>query len=243
LRAITGPRGLALVADAAHALGAKDQGVAVGSLADLSAFSLHPVKPITAGEGGVVTTDDVQYAARMRRFRDHGIDRESSAADGPWHYEMRELGYNYRLTDLQCALACSQLTRLDGWIARRQAIARRYDRALAVIPGLLPLAVRCGVSHAYHLYVVRLDPDRLGLERRTLFAALRSEGIGVGVHYLPPHLHPFYRQRFSTEPGLCPVAEAAYENMLTLPLFPAMTDGDVEAVVAAMRKVVPSCRE
>ena len=242
LRAITGPRGLALVADAAHALGAKEHGAAVGSLADLSTFSLHPVKPITAGEGGIVTTGDAQLAARMRRFRDHGIEREIFHGDGPWRYEMRELGYNYRLTDIQCALACSQLSRLDCWIARRQAIAGRYDRALAEIPGLSPLVVRSGVSHAYHLYVVRLEPEVLGLERRALFAALRGEGIGVGVHYLPVHLHPFYRRRFSTGPGLCPVAEAAYENILTLPLFPAMSDDDVEQVIAAIQKVVQPCR-
>jgi len=145
LRAITAPHGLALMADAAHALGAKDHGAAVGSLADLSTFSLHPVKPITAGEGGIVTTGDAQLAARMRRFRDHGIEREIFHGDGPWRYEMRELGYNYRLTDIQCALACSQLSRLDRWTARRQAIARSYDRALAEIPGLSPLAVRSGV--------------------------------------------------------------------------------------------------
>jgi perosamine synthetase len=242
LRAITRTRGLALVADAAHALGAKDHGAAVGSLADLSAFSLHPVKPITAGEGGIVTTGDAQLAARMRRFRDHGIERKLSDDDAPWRYEMRELGYNYRLTDIQCALACSQLSRLDAWIARRQAIAGRYDRALAQMPGLHPLAVRNGVSHAYHLYVVRLEAEVAGLDRRTLYAALRSEGIGVGVHYLPVHLHPFYRRRFSTGPGLCPVAEAASENILTLPLFPAMTDDDVAAVIAAIERVVQPCR-
>jgi perosamine synthetase len=242
LRAITGPRGLALVADAAHALGAKDHGAAVGSLADLSTFSLHPVKPITAGEGGVVTTGDARLAARMRRFRDHGIERNLADGDAPWRYEMRELGYNYRLTDIQCALACAQLSRLDGWVARRQAIARRYDRALAEIPGIHPLAVRSGVSHAYHLYVVQIDPQRLGLDRRALYAAFRGEGVGVGVHYSPVHLHPFYRRRFSTGPGLCPVAEAAAENILTLPLFPAMSDDDVAAVLAAIAKVTQPCR-
>jgi perosamine synthetase len=237
LRAIARRHGLALVADASHALGAKEHAVPVGSLADLSTFSLHPVKPITAGEGGVVTTNDAEQAARMRRFRSHGIDRESAARNGPWHYEMRELGYNYRLSDIQCALACAQLPRLDGWVARRQAIARRYDQAIAAIPGICPLAVRSGVSHAYHLYVVRLDPDVLGLDRRALVAALRNEGIGASVHYIPVHLHPYYREHFSTGPGLCPVAEAAYETILTLPLFPAMTDDDVAAVIAALKKV------
>jgi len=240
LRMIADRHDLALVADACHALGGNDQGRPVGSLADLSAFSLHPVKPITTGEGGVITTDDPQWAQRMRRFRNHGIatDHRQREQQNSWFYEMVELGYNYRLTDFQCALGISQLRKLPNWVARRQAITRVYDKALAEIPGVKPLAVRASVSHAYHLYVVRLDPEQLGKSRTDMFAALRAAGIGVNVHYIPVHLHPFYRERFRTGPGLCPVAEAAYEQILSLPIFPAMNDHDVDQVISALAKIM-----
>lgn len=240
LRAVARRHGLALVADASHALGAADQGRPVGSLADLSTFSLHPVKPITSGEGGLITTDDRNLALRMRQFRNHGIttDHRQRAAVDSWHYEMVALGYNYRLTDLQCALGLSQLAKLDAWTARRQEIADRYDRLLAATAGLRPLAVRGGVSHARHLYVVRIDRETAGLDRAELFAALRAAGIGAAVHYIPVHLHPFYRDRFGARPGLCPVAEAAYEEILSLPLFPAMTDAEVDFVVATIERTL-----
>lgn len=236
LRAITAKHELRLVADAAHSLGASDHCRPAGSLADLTTFSLHPVKAITSGEGGVITTDDPACAARMRRFRNHGLNRDhhQRAAEESWQYGMVELGYNYRLTDFQCALGLSQLTRLETWIARRRAIAARYDAALAEIPGLRPLSARPEAEHAYHLYVVEVDSARLGLDRARLFAALRKRGIGVNVHYLPVHLHPYYRRRFGTGPGLCPIAEAAYQRVLSLPIFPAMTDHDVDFVVESI---------
>jgi len=234
---------LVLVDDASHALGARDAGVAVGSLADLSTFSMHPVKPITTGEGGMVTTDDCTLAELMRRFRNHGFSRDhhQCAAADSWYYEMTHLGYNYRLTDIQCALGLGQLAKLDRRLARRREIAERYRRAFAPLPGVRPLSVRDGVEHAWHLYVVRLDREVLGVDRATIYKWLRAEGIGVGVHYVPVHLHPFYRERFGTAPGLCPAAEAAYEEILSLPLFPAMTDGDVAEVVAAVANVVDRC--
>src|SRR5262249_36601446 len=148
----------------------------------------------------------------------------------------------YRLTDVQCALGISQLAKLATRLARRQAIAREYDRAFSSIPELRPLDVRRGVVHAYHLYVVRLDGARLSCDRATMFAALRREGIGVNVHYIPVHLHPFYRRRLGVGPGLCPVAEAAYESMLTLPLFAGMAPRDVADVVDAVTKVVAAFR-
>ena len=234
--------GLPILDDACHALGGTDpQGRSVGSLADLSTFSLHPVKPITTGEGGVITTDSAEWAARMRVFRNHGItsDHRQRQAQGSWFYEMVELGYNYRLPDVACALGLSQLKRLPAWTRRRQEIARLYDAAFAgdALPAVCPLSVRPGVSHAYHLYVLRLDLARLSADRGVVFQALRAEGIGVNVHYVPVHLHPFYRERFGTGPGLCPVAEAAYEAILSLPVFPAMTDGDAGDVIEAVRKV------
>ncbi len=260
LCAIARKHGLALVADASHSLGASDRGVRAGKLADLSTFSLHPVKPITAGEGGLLVTDNAEFAGRARRFRNHGMstDHRQRASAGSWHYAMTELGYNYRLTDLQAALGLSQLARLDGWIARRQAIAERYDRAFAGLPGVRPLGLRPGVCHGRHLYVVQLgtphapreggrhaerDEYQAGVaaganrDRDAVFAALRELGIGTAVHYVPVHLHPFYRERFGTGPGLCPTAEAAYGEILSLPIFPAMTDEDVDRVIAAMEQI------
>ena len=244
LQAIADRHGLALVDDACHALGGAYKGRPVGTLADLSTFSLHPVKHITTGEGGVITTNPPELAARMRVFRNHGItsDHRQRAAQGSWFYEMVDLGYNYRLTDIQCALGMSQLRKLPGWVARRQAIASRYDAAFAEIPPIEPLALRDDVSHAYHLYVIRAKLDRLRADRATLFQALRAEGIGVNVHYIPVHLHPFYRQRFGTGPGLCPTAEAAYQEILSLPIFPRMSEADVSDVITAVHKVVEAYR-
>ena len=232
--------GLPILDDACHALGGTDaHGRPVGSLADLSTFSLHPVKPITTGEGGMVTTDNDNWAARMRVFRNHGItsDHRQRQAQGSWFYEMVELGYNYRLPDVACALGLSQLTRLPEWTRRRQEIARLYDAAFADLPAVRPLGVQPGVSHAYHLYVIRLDLEKLTVDRGVVFQALRAEGIGVNVHYVPVHLHPFYREKFGMEPGLCPVAEAAYAEILSLPVFPTMTDADARDVVMAVAKV------
>ena len=244
LRAVADRHGLVLVADACHALGGSYKGRPVGSLADLSTFSFHPVKHITTGEGGMVTTDASDLARRMRVFRNHGIttDHRQREQQGSWFYEMVDLGYNYRLTDIQCALGMSQLRKLPGWVARRQAIARRYDAAFAEISAVKRLGVRVDVSHAYHLYVIRLDLSQLRVTRAKVFAALRAEGIGVNVHYIPVHLHPFYRRRFGTGPGLCPVAEAAYERIISLPIFPRMSDDDVDDVVAAVHKVVEAYR-
>jgi perosamine synthetase len=224
--------GIAIVADACHSLGASLHGRPSGSLARLSAFSLHPVKPVTTGEGGAVTTDDRDLAARMRRFRNHGIatDHRQRAEAGAWFYEMVELGFNYRLTDFQCALGLTQLRKLPAFTERRQELAARYDVALAALDGVEPLRRRPGLSHAYHLYVVRVEADR-----DALFRGLRGRGIGANVHYVPVHLHPFYRERLGTGPGLCPVAESAYERILSLPLFPQLGDDDVAFVVSELR--------
>lgn len=244
LGAIADRHGLALVADACHALGGSYKGRPVGSLADLSAFSFHPVKHITTGEGGMITSDDPDLAKRMRVFRNHGVttDHRQREQQGSWFYEMLDLGYNYRLTDFQCALGMSQLHKLPEWVARRQEIAQRYNAAFAVMPAVHPLAVGEDASHAYHLYVIRLDPKELQATRPQIFAALRAEGIGVNVHYIPVHLHPFYRERFGTGPGLYPVAEEAYKRLMSLPIFPAMTDKDVSDIIMAISKIVSAYR-
>ncbi len=241
LRKIAHEHGLALVADACHSLGGSYHNRNVGTLADLTAFSFHPVKPITTGEGGMVATDDADFARRMRAFRNHGIttDHRERALAETWYYEMTELGYNYRLCDLQCALGISQLHKLPGWMARRQQIARQYAAAFANSPVATPLAVMSGVSHARHLYVVRVNPD---VGRDTLLSGLRAKGIGANVHYIPVHLHPYYRQQYGGKPGMCPIAEEAYRHIVSLPIFPRMTDADVRRVTHEVEELAPSAQ-
>jgi len=240
LRKIAESNNLHLIADAAHSLGAEYKGRRVGTLADLTTFSFHPVKHITTGEGGMVTTGRKELAEAMTRFRNHGIasDSWSRAEKGTWFYEMVELGYNYRLTDMQCALGLSQLRKLPRWLWRRREIATRYDEAFTDLEGIRPLRVSPQVKHAYHLYVVQLDLQRLGTNRATVFRRLRAAGIGVNVHYIPVHLHPYYRERFGTGPGLCPVAEAAYERILSLPMYASLSDPQVERVITGIRRIL-----
>ncbi len=238
LRTIAEKHNLSLVADACHALGGRYKDKAVGTLADLSTFSLHPVKSMTTGEGGVITTNDSKLAEKMRRFRNHGInsDHRQREALGTWYYEMIDLGYNYRLTDFQCALGMSQLQRLPEWIIRRQEIAGKYYSAFEEIPQVEPLGVRDDVSHAYHLFVVRLKLEQLETNRDEIFITMRSKGLPVNLHYIPVHLHPFYRTRFGTGAGLCPVAEAAYEKILSLPIHPNLSDENIDEVVETILK-------
>ncbi|MGA8029529.1 MAG: UDP-4-amino-4,6-dideoxy-N-acetyl-beta-L-altrosamine transaminase [Bryobacteraceae bacterium] len=223
-----------LIADGCHALGAALAGKRVGSLAGLTAFSFHPVKHITTGEGGMITTNDPELAQRMRLFRNHGIssDHRERSERGSWFYEMVDLGYNYRISDFQCALGLSQLKKLPEWVRRRQQIAARYDEGF-LGSAITPLTRRAGATHAFHLYVVRVNGDR-----QAAFSRLRERGIGANVHYIPVHLHPYYQRRFGTCPGLCPVAEEAYRQILSLPMFPAMTDEDADFVIESLRDVV-----
>jgi len=239
LRALARTQGLALLDDAAHALGAEYRGRPVGGQADLATFSFHPVKHVTTGEGGMVVTDDAALAERAARFRNHGITTGAAERfqSGEWFYEMVDLGFNYRLTDVQCALGLSQLGKLDRFLARRAAIAARYREALGRLPGVALQTVAPDVRHAWHIFPLLLDLERLAADRRAIFTALRAEGIGVNVHYIPVYWHPYY-QRLGYPKGLCPVAERAYERLLTLPLFPAMEDRDVEDVVTAVRRVI-----
>jgi perosamine synthetase len=231
---------LMIVADACHSPGGKYKGRNVGTLADMSVFSFHPVKHLTSGEGGMVTTDDSEWARKLRMFRTHGITTDHALREerGTWFYEMVDLGYNYRITDFQCALGMSQLKKLPDRVSRRREIAAQYDDIFHALPGIDPLKVLEGVSHAYHLYVVRLDTNYLDADRPTIFQAFWAEGVGVHVHYIPVHLHPFYQREFGTQKGLCPNAEAAYEGILTIPLYPSMTDEEVGDVIAAAEKVI-----
>lgn len=241
LSALACSHGAVLIEDACHAFGARYRGRRVGSIAPLTVFSTHPVKHITTGEGGVITTNDPERAGRMRQFRNHGITTDARARQNSesWYYEMVALGYNYRITDLQCALGISQLRHAEQWHTRRVEIARRYTERLADISGLRLPFVRADRLSGWHLYVIRLDAQALrpGIGRADVFRALRAENIGVNVHYIPVTWHPYYRA-LGHGPGECPVADQAYEQIITLPLFPAMSDQDVADVVDAVHKVM-----
>jgi perosamine synthetase len=231
LQAIVKGKDIKIVADACHAPGATYKGRMVGTLADISCFSFHPVKHLTTCEGGMTLTADAALAAHMRRFRNHGIDSDhrKRESEGTFAYDMVELGYNYRLPDVQCALGLAQLERLPQWVAKRREVAEWYSESLADIAHVAPLRVHADRTHAYHLYVARLDLTKLRITRARAFAHLRERGIGANVHYAPVYLHSFYRAR-GYAPGLCPVAEAVYEQILTLPMFPAMSRADVARV-------------
>jgi perosamine synthetase len=228
-----------LIEDACHALGAEFQGKRVGSIADMTAFSFHPVKHLTTGEGGMVATNDSRLAETLRRFRNHGLnsDARERHESGQWFYEMVLLGFNYRLTDIACALGLSQLEKLGANLKRRREIAAEYAEAFRDLPAIVIPSVRDGVVPAWHLYPIRLKLELLTAGRKEIFQALRAENIGVNVHYIPVHQHPYYRERFGTEAGY-PVAENAYERLISLPMFHSMTAQDVGDVIHAMRKVV-----
>jgi perosamine synthetase len=232
--------GALLIEDASHALGADYRGKRVGGIADMTVFSFHPVKHLTTGEGGMITTDDARLAETLRRFRNHGISTEARQRleSGQWYYEMVLLGFNYRLTDIACALGLSQLRKLDANLTRRREIAARYKTAFRDLPAVVVPAVREGVSPAWHLYPIRLKLEMLAQGRGEIFRALRAENIGVNVHYVPVHLHPYYRDRFGHKKGGYPVAETAYEQLISVPMFHSMTTQDVEDVIHALRKVV-----
>jgi len=239
LREIASAKGTLLIEDACHALGAEYKGKRVGSLADMTVFSFHPVKHITTGEGGMVTTDDGRLAETLRRFRNHGISSEvrQRQESGQWFYEMAFLGFNYRLPDIACALGLSQLGKLEANLARRREIAVRYDRELRDLPLILPV-VRDGMRSAWHLYPIRLQLESLSAGRGEIFGALRAENIGVNVHYIPVHQHPYYRKKFPAYEGTLPIAENAYEELISLPMFHCMTDDDVADVIHALHKVL-----
>ncbi len=241
LSALCRKHSLLLIEDAAHALGTRYDGRTVGGIADLTAFSFHPVKTATAGEGGALTANNAYLYNKMKLLRTHGITREpaqwAQKEAGAWYYEQQLLGYNYRISELHAALCLSQLKKLELFSRRRKELTAFYDRDFAeeeavILPEESPLS-----ETVRHLYVVRLRPEKLKADRKTVFAALRAENIGVHVHYIPVYWHPYYR-RLGYEKGLCPNAEGYYENALTLPLYYGMTDGDAKDVVRAVKKIL-----
>lgn len=256
VRQIAEERGLAVVEDAAHAIGgayaaARGEWIPVGACrhSEMTVFSFHPVKTVTSGEGGAVTTNDARLAERVRLLRNHGIVRDGQAfqekefalaTDGsanPWHYEIAEIGFNYRITDIQCALGLSQLGKLAGFVARREALIARYRTALAPLAPLVrPLAAVPGCRPGWHLCVVLIDFAAAGVDRAAVMRRLAAAGIGSQVHYLPLHLQPYYRRRYGAQ--RLPGAEAYYARCLSLPLFPAMSEADVDRVVDALAGIV-----
>ena len=240
IKELAAKHGVIVIEDASHALGSEYKGRHAGSIADMTVFSFHPVKHLATGEGGMVTTDRPDFAETLRRFRNHGIssDARQRHSQGQWHYEMVLLGFNYRLTDIACALGLSQLEKLEANLARRRHIATRYAAAFHGLDAVKLPAIRADVNPAWHLYPIRLKLERLTADRGKIFRALRAENIGVNVHYIPVHLHPYYRDRLGYHAGEYPVAEDAYERLISLPMFHGMSDQDVEDVIAAVEKVL-----
>lgn len=242
IHALAKKYGFRIVEDASHAVGGRYRGEPIGNgrYSDITVFSFHPVKIITTAEGGMALTNDDGLAASMALLRSHGITRDPAQmtheSDGPWYYQQIALGYNYRMTELQAALGLSQMRRIDDYVARRHAIARRYDSLLVELPVTVPWQHQDGYS-GMHLYVVRLKLDRIGRSHREVFEAMRASGIGVNLHYIPVHTQPYY-QRLGFKSGDYPEAERYYTEAISLPLFPTMSEEQQDDVVAALRMAV-----
>jgi UDP-4-amino-4,6-dideoxy-N-acetyl-beta-L-altrosamine transaminase len=234
--------GFRIIEDASHAIGAKYLGSNIGdcTYSDITVFSFHPVKIITTAEGGMALTNNDLLASEMALLRSHGISRDSAnmthVPDGPWYYQQLALGFNYRMTELQAALGLSQMARLEGYVARRHLLAKRYDRLLESLPVTTPRQHANSYS-GLHLYVIRVDKDRAGKSRRQVFDHLRGAGVGVNVHYIPVHTQPFYRQ-MGFEMGDYPEAEKFYDEAISLPLFPGLTEAMQDKVVNDIRKAL-----
>lgn len=232
--------GFKIIEDASHAIGGKYCGESIGNCrySDITIFSFHPVKIITTGEGGMALTNDAKLAQRMALLRSHGITRDPALLthepDGPWYYQQIDLGYNYRMTDIQAALGVSQMSRLDDYVNHRQELAKRYDMALANLPITLPWQHPDSYS-AFHLYVIRVQPTNTTISHRQVFEDLRAAGIGVNLHYIPVHMQPYY-QRIGFRIGDFPVAEKYYEEAISIPLYPGLTNAEQDIVTESLRK-------
>jgi UDP-4-amino-4,6-dideoxy-N-acetyl-beta-L-altrosamine transaminase len=225
---------LSIIEDAAHALGAEYKGTRIGSCkySDMTVLSFHAVKHITTGEGGIITTNDETLYQKLIRFRTHGITRDVESDEGPWYYEMQQLGYNYRITDFQCALGISQLAKLDRFVARRREIVARYQKEFSNENSLILPIEKENCASSWHLYIIQVKGDR-----KKTFQTLRDKGIGVNAHYLPVYLQPYY-QKLGYKRGSCPKAETYYSRTITLPLYPKMSDPDVAVVIKAVREAI-----
>lgn len=234
-------KGIVLIEDGAHSIGTKYNGQPVGSIADMTTFSFHPVKTVTGGEGGAVLTNNEELYKRLLLFRSHGITRDAELLEneshGGWYYEQIDLGYNYRMTDIQCALILSQLDKLKMFSDRRKQIVNRYNEAFSRIPELFVQQEIPQSDTTRHLYILRIRPEMLNIDRKGFFEALAAENICCNVHYIPVYWHPHY-QRLGYQKGICPNAEKLYNEMMSLPLYYSMTDSDVEDVIKAVGKIV-----
>jgi dTDP-4-amino-4,6-dideoxygalactose transaminase len=233
--------GLQVIEDAAHALPASYRGKRIGTISPLTAFSFYATKTLATGEGGMITTDSDEFAERIRLLRLHGISRDAwkrYTNEGTWYYEVQEAGYKYNFTDLQAALGLVQLSKCDVLTAARKRIADRYTNAFMRLPALQVPSVRKDRTSAWHLYVLRVHLDRLPMSRDRVIEMLRERGIGTSVHFIPLHLHPFYRSTYGYAAGDLPQAEREYERCLSLPIYPSMTDSEVDRVIAAVSEIV-----
>lgn len=237
---------LILIEDAAHSIGTSYKGKMVGGIADMTTFSFHPVKTVTGGEGGAVLTNNEEYYRKLLLYRAHGITRDESLMvnkpHGPWYYEQVALSTNYRMTDIQAALISSQLNKLDAFSKRRKEIVARYNEAFSKMPEIVVQEEIPESDTTRHLYILRIRPDKLKIGRKEFFEAMAAENIGCNVHYIPVYWHPFY-ESLGYKKGECPKAEKLYWEMMSLPLFYSMTDGDVADVIAAVQKIVDYYRK
>lgn len=231
---------LVLIEDGAHSIGTLYNGKGIGSIADMTTFSFHPVKTITGGEGGAVLTNSEEYYKKLLLARSHGITRDTSLmeheSDGPWYYEMVDIGYNYRMTDIQAGLIISQLDKLAMFKARRKEIVNKYNEAFSQLDSIIVQKEIPESDTARHLYILRFNPEKLTINRRQFFDALGAENVVCNVHYIPVYYFPQY-ERMGYKKGLCPKAEALYDNMMSLPLYYSMSDSDVDDVINAVKKI------
>jgi dTDP-4-amino-4,6-dideoxygalactose transaminase len=245
LRALAERHGLLVIEDAAHALPARYRGRTIGTLSDLTVFSFYAGKNITTGEGGMVTTEREDFAERLRTRRLHGISRDAwkrYTAEGAWYYEVDYPGFKYNMTDLNAAIGLHQLEKSDRFHEIRSRYARRYTDGLGDLPELVLPTVPADREHAWHLYLVRVRPETLTIDRAAVIEQLRAANIGTSVHFIPLHLHPHYRAAFGYRPEDFPLALAAYRGAISLPLYPRMTDADVDDVVRTLRRIVGAHR-
>lgn len=245
LRRLCGERGIVLIEDGAHSIGTTYDGQGVGSIADMTTFSFHPVKTVTGGEGGAVLTNDETYYKKLLLYRSHGITRDETmlerTSEGPWYYEQIALGMNYRMTDIQASLVNSQLDKLEMFQKRRKEIVARYNEAFSQMPELVVQQEIPESNTTRHLYILRIRPEMLTIDRAQFFQYMGAENIVCNVHYIPVYRHPYY-EKLGYEKGLCPKAEALYETMMSLPLYYSLTDKDVDDVIHAVRKIVENTR-
>lgn len=236
--------GFRIIEDASHAIGAKYQGEPVGNCrySDITVFSFHPVKIITTGEGGMAMTNDIELSRKMNLFRSHGITRDpvlmTHTPDGPWYYQQIELGYNYRMTDIQAALGISQMERLDNYVLRRHELANRYQRMLSDMPLDSQIQLPDAYS-AYHLYAIRLKLEKIKRTHQEIFESMRNQGIGVNLHYIPVHTQPYY-QKIGFKQGDFPESEQYYAEAMSLPMYAGLTDREQDQVVEALKKSLVS---